>query len=174
MPFPNAGDVNTATRSGVKEFVFGSMATQQTTNITGGTDHLKFDTVVASRGGAAVLDTTTTYSSTAGAASIGRITLKAGLTYRLRAEMPYVLFSGATGLVSMRWYDATLGANMPGVEFQVLSATQAEHEIGGGYAEAVFTAGQDTLAELRLITTTALTQLGITTTNQPSFFIETI
>lgn len=173
MTFPNAGDVNTATRSGVKEYVFAKMATQQATNVATG-DHLKLDTVVTSRGGSVSLDTATAYVTTIGAASIGRFTLKAGLTYRLRASIPYVLASGATGLVNYGWYDATGDAALPGSQGAALVATQAEHEIGGGYAEAIFSPGVDSLVELRFILATAVTQYGTTTTQTPSAFVETI
>lgn len=173
MPFPFAGDVNTSTRSGVKEYVFGKMATQQSTNIAAN-DHLKFDTVVASRGSAAVLDTTTTYSNSAGAASIGRVTLKGGLTYRLRASIPYVLGSGATGLLDVVFYDATNGANLPGSFQTMLVATTATNDIGGGVAESVFSPGSDVLVELRIITATALSQIGHTTNRHPTLFVETI
>lgn len=173
MPTANAGDVNTSTKTGVKEFVFAKMATQQTTNIAAG-DHLKFDTVVASRGGSVALDTSTAYVTTAGAAAIGRFTLKAGLTYKLVAGVPYVLGSGATGLLDVVWYDATAGANLPGTFQSVLVATTATNDQGGGEAVSYFTPTQDTLVELRIITATALTQIGATTNRHPYAIVETV
>lgn len=173
MPTANAGAVNSSTNTGVTEFLFGKMATQQTTNIAT-TDHLKFDTVVASRGGSIVLDVATAYTSAAGLASIGRLTLKAGKTYYLRASVPYALASGATGLLDVVFYDATLGANLPGSFQSLLVATTATHDGGGGVAESVFTPTQDTLVELRIITATAVTQIGATTNRHPSLFVETL
>lgn len=172
MPAPNSGSVDSQNPSGVKEFVFAKLATQQSTNIGAG-DHLKLDTVIASRGGAVRLDTSTAYSNSAGAASIGRFTLKAGRTYRLTASIPYVLGSGATGLLAVQWYDATLSANLPGSMAAALVATTATNDIGGGTAEAVFTPGRDTLVEVRIITATALSQIGTTGAREPTVLVET-
>lgn len=173
MPFPNAGVVNTSTKTGVTEFLFASLATQQSTNI-GANDHVKFDTVVARRGQSIALDTSTAYANTQGTASIGRFTLKAGMTYRLRASIPYVLGSGATGLLSVSFFDATNNAALPGVPGTALVSTTATNDVGGGVAEAIVTAGSDILVELRIITATALSQIGITSTRSPAVFVETL
>lgn len=172
MPFPNAGNVNTTTRSGVVEYVFAKLDTLQNANI-GANDHVKFDTVLASRGGAVTLDTTTAFAATTGAASIGRFTLRAGLTYKLQAAIPYILGSGATGLLDVQWFDATLNAACPGVIASALVATTATHDIGGGVPTAIFSPGTDTLVELRLITVTALTQIG-TAAREAWALVETI
>lgn len=173
MPFPNAGQVNTSTKEGVNGYMLAKMATQQTTNIAAG-DHLKVETIVAFRGGDIALDTTTAYVTTAAAASIGRFTLKAGKTYYLRASIPYLLGSGATGLLDACFYDATGSANIAGSFLSMLVATTATNDIGGGVAEAVFTPTQDSLVELRIITATALTQIGATTNRNPVIWIETL
>src|SRR6266850_5689707 len=133
MPFPNSGVVNLSTRSGVVEFVFAKLNTLQNANI-GANDHVKWDTVLSSRGGAVALDTTTAFSAATGAASIGRFTLKAGLTYKLTASIPYLLGSGATGLLDVQWFDATANAALPGVICSLLVATTATNDIGGGVA----------------------------------------
>jgi len=172
MPFPNSGVVNLATRSGVVEFVFAKLDTLQNANISAN-DHVKWDTVLASRGSAISLDTTTAFSAATGAASIGRFTLKAGLTYKLSAAIPYLLGSGATGLLDAQWFDATLNAALPGTICSLLVATTATNDIGGGMAVAIFTPTQDTLVELRLITTTALTQIG-TAAREAWAIVETI
>lgn len=172
MPFPNSGVVNLATRSGVVEYVFAKLDTLQNANISAN-DHVKWDTVLASRGSAISLDTTTAFSAATGAASIGRFTLKAGLTYKLTAAIPYILGSGATGLLDVQWFDATLNAALPGTICSLLVATTATNDIGGGVAVAIFTPGQDTLVELRLITVTALTQIG-TAAREAWALVETI
>jgi len=172
MPFPNAGNVNLATRSGVVEYVFAKLDTQQTTNISAN-DHVKWDTVLASRGSAISLDTTTAFSAATGAASIGRFTLKAGLTYRLMAAVPYILGSGATGLLDVQWFDASLNAALPGTIASALVATTTTHDIGGGAPVAIFSPTQDTLVELRLITVTAFTQIG-TAAREAWAIVETI
>lgn len=172
MPFPNAGNVNLATKSGVVEYVFAKLDTLQNANISAN-DHVKWDTVLASRGGSVALDVTTAFSAATGAASIGRFTLKAGLTYMLQAAIPYILGTGATGLLDVQWFDATLNAALPGVISSLLVATTATHDIGGGSPVAIFTPGTDTLVELRLITVTALTQIG-TASREAWALVETI
>lgn len=175
MPFPGAGAVDTSTKEGVKGYMLARLATQQTTNVAAG-DHLKLETVSTFRGGDITLDTTTAYVTTTGAASIGRFTLKTGKTYKLRAQIPYVLGSGATGALEAAFYDATAGAVIStGVGLAALVATTATNDTGGGFAEAIFTPGQDSLVELRFIVATIVTQIGTTANNrQPSVFIETI
>jgi hypothetical protein len=171
MPFPNAGVVNLATRSGVVEYVFAKLDTLQNANISAN-DHVKFDTVLASRGGAVTLDTTTAFSAATGAASIGRFTLRANVTYKLTASIPYILGTGATTLLDVQWFDATLNAALPGSIMTMLAASGA-NDIGGGLATAIFTPGADTLVELRLITVTAFTQIG-TATREPWALVEAI
>jgi len=172
MPFPNAGVVNLATKSGVVEYLFAKLDTLQNANISAN-DHVKWDTVLASRGASVTLDTTTAFSAATGAASIGRFTLKAGLTYKLSAAIPYLLGSGATGLLDVQWFDASLNAALPGVISSLLVATTATNDIGGGMPVAIFTPTQDTLVELRLITVTALTQIG-TAAREAWAMVETI
>lgn len=173
MPFPNAGDVNTSTKTGVKEYVFAKLDTLQNSNLTT-SDHIKFDTVLSSRGSSVVLDTTTTYSNSNGAASIGRFSLKAGLTYKLYAQCPYLLGSGATGLADLQWNDVTgTPAALPGTVQSMLVATTATNDIGGGAAFAVFSPAVDSLVELRILTATALTQFG-TAAREAFAIVETI
>jgi hypothetical protein len=173
MPAPNAGVVNTATKTGVVEFVFARLNTTQAANVAAN-DHIKFDTVIASRGSSVALDTTTAYSSATGAASIGRATLKAGLTYRLRASVPYLLGSGATGFLDVAFFDATLNAQLPGSFQRMLVSTTATNDTGGGFAEAVFSPGQDTLVELRIVNSTAVTSISSSGGVNATLFIETI
>lgn len=173
MPSPNVGVPDTGVLSGVKEFVFAKLETQQSTNIGAG-DHLKFDTVIDSRNPSQsiVLDTSTAYSNSAGAASIGRFTLKAGRRYHLRASIPYILGSGATGALTVQFYDATNSAVIAGGQQTLLVATTATNDIGGGYAESFITPTSDILVELRIITVAALTRIGTTSTQVPTVLIE--
>lgn len=172
MAFPQSGNVNLSTKTGVVEYLFAKMDALQNSNV-GANDHLKFETVLASRGGSITLDTSTAYVNTQGTASIGRFTLKAGLTYKLTASVPYFLGSGATGLLDVQWFDATNNAALPGVYQTMLVSTDASNDGAGSQAVAVFTPAQDTLVELRIITATALTSIG-TAAREPFAFIETI
>lgn len=173
MPFPQSGTVDLSTKEGVKGYLFARLATQQSTNIAAN-DHLKFDTVIASRGRDITLDTTTAYSNSNGAASIGRVTLLAGKTYHLRCAIPYLLGSGATGLLEVEFNDVTgTPAALPGVRGELVVATDAGNDAATGVAEAVFTPTQDSLVEVRIITATALTRIGTTSTQCPSLWVET-
>lgn len=167
------GAVNTSTASGLTEFVTAQLATQQTANIAAN-DHLKLDTVLASRGVSVALDVSTAYSNVTGAASIGRFTLKAGRLYRLRATIPYVLGSGATGALVAQFWDATANAAIPGSQSVLLVNTDASNDTGDGSCEAVFAPGVDTLVEVRIITATALTQIGTTGARTPIVTVETL
>jgi hypothetical protein len=172
MPFPNAGLVNTSVPSGVMEFVLGKLATQQSANIAAN-DHIKFDTVITSRGSSAVLDTTTAYATGAGAASVGRITLKAGKTYKITAGIPFYLGSAATSTAVLRLYDATAGANLPGIAFSVWPSSTTTNEYGSAMAVAFFTPTQDSLVELRIISATTGTRYGNTSGEEPWILVET-
>lgn len=173
MPFPNSGAVNTSAQQGVTPCILATLATQQTTNIAAN-DHLKLDTVVYSRGKDIALDTTTAYVTTIGAASIGRFTLKAGLTYYMRVNMGYVLFSGATGVVDMQFYDATANAAITTALATVFTAADASQDGATGVTEAVFTPAQDTLMEIRIQAVTALTRFGTTGSRAPTVWIEAL
>lgn len=70
----------------VKSRVHAYLSANQSSNISDG-DHVKFDTVFSSVGTQIALNNSTAYTTTVGAASIGRFLLKSGFTYRLRAGM---------------------------------------------------------------------------------------
>lgn len=178
MPFPNAGQVNSATIRGVSSFLLAKMNTQQTTNIAAN-DHIKYDTLIGSRGSEISVDVSTAYTNatggtTPGTASIGRFFVKGGLTYRLTGSIPYILGSGATGLLEFGWFDTLNNVELPATRGLLMVATTATHEAGSGDAEAIFSPGSDTLIELRITTVAALTQIGITSTRPPVAYIETL
>lgn len=175
MPTANSGAVNTAVATGVTPYLLAQLATQQSANIAAN-DHIKWDTVLAVRGATYIaLDTTTAYVTTTGAASVGRVTLKAGLTYYMRATVGYVLFSGATGVVDLQFYDATAGAAIATSSIGTLfTATDASNDGSTGVIEAVFTPGQDTLVELRINSVTALTRFGTTGARTMTLWIEAL
>lgn len=171
------GAVNTSTIGGLDAFLMATLATQQSTNIAVG-DHVKFDTVSISEGTEVVLDTSTTYSNVQGAASIGRLllhgTANGSLSYKLRFNAGYALFSGATGSIDFQFYDATNGALIPGGTASLRNAADATAEMGTGVMEAVFTPLQDTLVEVRIIAVTALTRIGTTGSLFPTLFVQTL
>ena len=154
------------------EYMYVQLAGAETTNLAQN-DHVKFDTVVKSSGSSATLDTSTTYSTTAGAASIGRFTLKSGKTYRLDAGIPYAATAGGTSLIRLRWYDATNGVDISGTALNIEATSTVASQSGAG---AIFTATSDTLVELRITSTSSsVTQLGAASTKlYPWAIIETI
>lgn len=189
MAFPRSGTVDTQTFSGTKDFVSGRMAAVQNANIGVG-DHLKFDTVDAARpvisGGAGALsssavalDTSSTYANTVGTASIGRVTLKGGKTYRISVSFGYVLFSGATGVLTLQLADVTSGsAVFFGSPLQLLPMTQTSNDNADSTLFGIYTAGgsqsDSFLVEVQITAVTALTSIGSTTKGQPVIFVETI
>lgn len=171
------GAVNTATDGGLDAYALAQLATQQTTNIAVG-DHVKFDTFVGGEGTEIQVDTTSTYSNANATASIGRITLhgtpNGGLTYKLRFNAGYALFSGATGSIDFQFYDATNGALISGGTASLRNAADATAEMGTGVMETIFTPLQDTLVEVRITAVTALTRIGTTGSLFSTLFIQTL
>lgn len=143
----------------------------QSTNITVG-DHVKFDVLEASSGSDVAADISTAYTVAAGAASIGRIRLKAGRTYRLTGDIGS-FGAGSAGFVSYRWYDAT-GGSFLGSNGAVESSTEAANDGLGGSAEATFTPVVDSYVELRLTSVSGASALGHATFGGPRAHVEQI
>ena len=149
------------------EYVYVQLAGAQTSNVAAG-DHVKFDTVVESSGTSVTLDTSTTYTTTAGAASIGRFTLKGGKTYRLDAGIPWADDTESR----FKWFDATNSADISGSTIHVETSSTST---GVGCGCAIFTATSDTLVELRVTANDGVAQFGHTTDKlYPSAIIQTI
>jgi hypothetical protein len=158
------------------EYLRAEMRTDQTTNFTADSDHLKMNTVDSSSGSSITLDTTTTYTNGAGA-SIGRYTLAAGKTYVLRASIPDVSFTnGGNGFLGYRWYNLT-GAAYIGNNSIIVSSEYAASPDGGfgSYAEAVITPAVSTVVELRISLSGAITAIGSSGGSRyPNSFIQVI
>jgi hypothetical protein len=84
---------------------FAEVITLYNTNLTPG-DHIKFNTIGYSLGGAITVDTTTTYTNTANVASLGRATLAGGKSYMLKGTVPYLTLTGHTGSITLQWFNA--------------------------------------------------------------------
>lgn len=189
MAFPRSGTVDTQTFSGTKDFVMARSSALQNSNIAAN-DHLKFDTVDFSRpsvaqntgalGGAAViLDTATTYSNTSGVASIGRFSVRGGKLYKLTAAPGYVLFSGATGLLTLQFFDVTAAAGVAvGQPSSVYTQTDASQDgSSGGWLQAMYAPGGGQndifLLEVQITVATAVTSIGNTAKGMPTILVET-
>jgi len=189
MAFPRSGTVDTQTFSGTKDFVFAHSSATQSTNV-GAADHLKFDTVDFSRpsvaqltgalGGAAVLlDTTTTYSNTIGAASVGRFSLRGGKLYKLECSPGYLLFSGATGVITLQWFDVTSGSGTAlGQPMNLYTLADASQENSNGDLWTMYNPGGGQndifLVEVQIVgAPTAFTSIGNTAKGLPTVMVET-
>lgn len=188
MAFPRSGTVDTQTFSGTKDFILAHSSALQNANISAN-DHLKLDTIDASRGGGQVsvagaasggsisLDTTTAYSNSNGAASLGRFSVRGGKVYRLEAGPGYILASGATGVVTFQWFDVTAAPVAIGQPQSFFVQTDAGHEIGTGDMLAIYSPGGGQndifLIELRITGVTALTSVGDTAKGLPYALVET-
>lgn len=192
MAFPRSGTVDTQTYSGTKDFVFARLNAVQNSNI-GAADHIKFDTVDFARPPAATndpsgsqqtscvfLDTTTTYSNTSGAASIGRFTLRGGRLYKLSCDPGYALFSGATGLLTLQWFDVTgaVAVALTGAPTIIEPVTQTTHDNVSGSLDTFYLPGGSMndlfLLEVQIVgAPTALTSIGSSTKGQTTALIET-
>jgi hypothetical protein len=84
---------------------FAEVIALYSTNIGVG-DHIKFNTVGYALGGNITVDTTTTYTSAANVASLGRATVAGGKTYMLTGTIPSVTFSSHLGSLTLQWFNA--------------------------------------------------------------------
>lgn len=84
----------------------GYVSSGYTSNVSSG-DHIKFSAVSFSRGSNISLNTSSAYTRTTNTASIGRITLLAGKTYKLTASLNNVTSNNYN---ATRWYNADNGA----------------------------------------------------------------
>jgi alpha-tubulin suppressor-like RCC1 family protein len=130
-------------------YLQGYSSTSQTTNLTAGTSHFMFDTVEAYSGTDISLDTSTPYSNTAGAASLGRITLKAGKTYKLYADAGALSGTNPATYIAYQWYNADTGVAI-GQTGSIEGSAEASNDALQAKAEAVFTPTVDTKVEIRL------------------------
>lgn len=189
MAFPRSGTVDTQTFSGTKDFIFAHSSALQNSNI-GAADHLKLDTIDFQRGGVSAgttgaaagssisLDTSTTYTNTVGAASIGRFSLRGGKLYKLECSPGYALFSGATGVITYQWFDVTTGSGTAiGQPLNFFALTDAGHENANGDLWTMYSPGGGQndifLVEVQITAVTALTSIGNTAKGLPTVLVET-
>jgi hypothetical protein len=187
MAFPRSGTVDSQTFSGTKDFIMARSSVLQNANIAAA-DHLKLDTVDFSRpsvvqntgalGGSAIaLDVTTAYVATVAVAAIGRFSVRGGKLYKLTCSPGYVLFSGATGLLTLQWFDMTSVATAIGQPFSTYAQTDASHDGSTGHAQAMYLAGGGqndvSLIEVQITVATAVTQIGAANKGFPTVLVET-
>jgi hypothetical protein len=163
-------DFNTAVTSVLSNtsIMHGYLFNTQSTNVAAG-DHIKFDNSAFTRGTAITLDTSSTYSNAANTASIGRITLVAGKTYKLTAIACTASFSSTSAYLGLKWHNNTTNTPLGTVNtwwgggFNYTS---------GGAVVAYITTTVSTRVELRINNVSALTQLyGTSDSNSATWFV---
>jgi hypothetical protein len=138
---------------GSKSIVHGYIVTGDSVNIAVG-DHLKFSASAFSRGSNISLDTSTTYNSSTNTASIGRITLAAGKTYKLTGSINNVVSASYN---ATRWYNSDTGAALGLISGASPPTSTTDRSPSPGTV-AYITTSVSTRVELR-ITWNAFTQV---------------
>lgn len=160
--------IATATGSGVSaSYVRGSRTTAQTAGLS--TNGLVAFTQVDQLAGQDISLNTTT----------GQITLAAGKTYRLQAQVPSFQTSAADARPQFGWYNETTGAYVGSSSAAYSGASSAGYGATGGLSDAVITTSVQTVVSYRIIQTFNTNQLGgngdfSTTGSYPWFNIEVI
>jgi hypothetical protein len=139
-------------------------ATEQTTNLGAG-DHVIFNGEYNSAGGSNIsLDTSTPYTTTPGAASVGRITLAEGHLFKLVANANQV--SGVGNIYFQWWYtnsDNVGGVNVGNgtrLDDGTFSPDFASHGDCVAYIYTNSGSGGAVLAELRIMENSGMTSIG--------------
>jgi hypothetical protein len=160
--------IATATGSGVSSsYVRGSRTAAQTTGLsTNGL--IAFTQVDQSAGQDISLNTST-----------GQITLAAGRTYRLQAQVPTFQTSASDARPQFGWYNETTGAYVGSSSASYSGASTAGYGATGGISDAVITTSVQTVVSFRIMQTFNTNQLGgstdfTSTGSYPWFTIEVI
>jgi hypothetical protein len=111
--------------------------------------------------------------------STGQITLAAGRTYRLQAQVPNFQTSASDARPQFGWYNETTGAYVGSSSTAYSGASTAGYGATGGLSDAVITTSVQTVVSYRIIQTFNTNQLGgngdfQTTGSYPWFNIEVI
>jgi hypothetical protein len=111
--------------------------------------------------------------------STGQITLAAGRTYRLQAQVPNFQTSAADARPQFGWYNETTGAYIGSASAAYSAGSTAGWGATGGLSDAVITTSTQTVVSYRMIQTFNTNQLGgsgdfSATGSYPWFTIEVI
>ena len=141
--------IATASGSGVSSsFMRGSRSAGQTSNLTAGS-LVAFSQVDNVSGQEISLNTST-----------GQITLAAGRTYRLIAQVPNFQTSSAESRPQFGWYNETNSAYIGSSSSAYGSASTASYGAFGGISEAIITTTTNTVISYRILQTFNMTQIG--------------
>lgn len=131
------------------DYIEGRLSINQASDLSSG-NHVKFDIKVS---GNIELDTTSGYSTDAGSASVGRISLKAGKTYFLDGNLGEVGLSNNGANFVFAWYSTKAGTETQlGTSGNVLGPGYTGNASQfNAHAQAIYTPTEDILVELRLL-----------------------
>jgi hypothetical protein len=151
-----------------QSLMHGYLYNTQSTNIATG-DHIKFDNTAFTRGSNISLDTSTAYNTSTNTASIGRITLAAGKTYRLIGISCTASFSSTSAYLGLKWHNNTTNTPLGTVNTWWGSSF---NYTSGGAVVAYITTTVTTRVELRINNISNLTQLyGTSDSNSATWFV---
>lgn len=141
-----------------KDYASFKLSTNQSTNVANG-NHVKWDTSSSLNQGTNIsLDSTSAYSTTNGAASIGRITLKAGKKYSISSQLG-VSLTASNASFTFAIFNADTGVELPfstrAVPLAIGNTTDAVTNTNIAHAEVFPTI--DTKIEIRFLATTLST-----------------
>lgn len=141
--------IATASGSGVyASYMRGSRATAQTTNLTAG-NLIAFSQIDNVAGQDISLNTST-----------GQITLAAGKTYRLLAQVPNFQTSNPDSRPQFMWYNENTSSYIGSSASSYPPGSTASYGTFGGLAELIITTSVTTVVSFRIIQQSNLSQLG--------------
>ena len=152
----------------LSNFLFGGLSTNQTSNLTGFTDRIKYDTIMNRFGSDITLDTSTPYTTTLNVNSIGRITLKAGGTYKMMASA-IILTTGGLFAAS-GWQNADTGVEIGTDATQVDSTFTGTQLTSQPISCAFFSPTVDTRVQLMFKNNVGAVQKSTAGTNNATWF----
>ena len=130
-------------------------------------DHIKFDGNVFVRGSNITLDTSSSYSTSTNVASVGRITLAAGKTYRLTGSINNIVSANYN---AMRWYNSDTNTAL-GVVSGMSSPISSTDRVPSAGFVAFITTSVSTRVELRIIWNNLSSVNGTSDGIGPAWFI---
>lgn len=141
--------IATATGSGVyASFMRGSRTAPQTTNLTTGS-LVAFTQIDNVAGQDISLNTTT-----------GQISLSAGKTYRLLAQVPNFQTSNSDARPQFMWYNETTSSYIGSSSASYPPGSSASYGAFGGVSELIITTSVSTVVSFRILQQSNLSQLG--------------
>lgn len=151
-----------------QSILHGYVYTTYNTNIVAG-DHIKFANAAFTRGSNISLDTSTAYNTSTNTASIGRITLAAGKTYKLIGVICTAAFSATNGYLGLKWYNSDNNTALGTVNTWWGSAWTYT---SGGEVIAFITTTISTRVELRINATNNVSTIyGTSDSNSAPWFV---